>query len=135
MKTYNLCIVGGGSTYTLGFLKSFVRLRDEFPIKKLVLFDIDKERQEKIGKYGEILFQERFPQLEFMYTMDKREAYEGMDFVFMQMRAGGLKMRAEDEHIPFRMGLIGQETCGAGGMRQMPGSSIIRTRRQLWLRR
>lgn len=116
MKTYNLCIVGGGSTYTLGFLKSFVRLRDEFPIKKLTLFDIDKERQEKIGKYGDILFQERFPQLEFMYTMDKREAYEGMDFVFMQMRAGGLKMRAEDEHIPFRMGLIGQETCGAGGM-------------------
>ena len=116
MKTYNVCIVGGGSTYTLGFLKSFVRLREEFPLKKLVLFDTDKERQEKIGKYGEILFKERFPQLEFAYTTDKREAYEGMDFIFMQMRAGGLKMRAEDEHIPFRMGMIGQETCGAGGM-------------------
>ena len=49
MKTYNVCIVGGGSTYTLGFLKSFVRLRDEFPLKKLVLFDIDGERQEPTG--------------------------------------------------------------------------------------
>ena len=46
MKSYNVCIVGGGSTYTLGFLKSFVRLREEFPLKKLVLFDIDAERQE-----------------------------------------------------------------------------------------
>ena len=50
MKSYNVCIVGGGSTYTLGFLKSFVRLREEFPLKKLVLFDIDAERQEPIGK-------------------------------------------------------------------------------------
>ena len=100
MKAFNLCIVGGGSTFTLGFLKSFVRLREEFPLKKLVLFDIDAERQEPIGKYGEILFRERFPELDFSYTTDCREAYEGMDFVFMQMRAGGLPMRAKDEHIP-----------------------------------
>ena len=59
MKPFNVCIVGGGSTYTLGFLKSFVRLKEEFPLKKLVLFDIDKDRQEPIGKYGEILFKER----------------------------------------------------------------------------
>ena len=28
MKKYNVCIVGGGSTYTLGFLKSFARMRE-----------------------------------------------------------------------------------------------------------
>ncbi len=33
MKSYNVCIVGGGSTYTLGFLKSFVRLRG-IPVKE-----------------------------------------------------------------------------------------------------
>ncbi len=116
MKSYNVCIVGGGSTYTLGFLKSFVRLKEEFPLKKLVLFDIDADRQNPIGQYGEILFKERFPELDFSYTTDKKEAYEDMDFVFMQMRAGGLAMRREDEHIPLSMGMIGQETCGAGGM-------------------
>ena len=116
MKTFNVCIVGGGSTFTLGFLKSFVRLRDEFPLKKLVLFDIDGERQEPIGKYGEILFKERFPELDFSYTTDIEQAYPGMDFVFMQMRAGGLPMREKDEKIPLSMGKIGQETCGAGGM-------------------
>ena len=43
MKKYNVCIVGGGSTYTLGFLKSFARMQEEFPLNKLVLFDIDGE--------------------------------------------------------------------------------------------
>ena len=105
MKSYNVCIVGGGSTYTLGFLKSFVRLREEFPLKKLVLFDIDPDRQEPIGKYGQILFKERFPELDFSYTTDIAEAYTGMDFVFMQMRAGGLDMRAKDEYIPMLKGM------------------------------
>lgn len=115
-QKFNVCIVGGGSTYTLGFLKSFVRLKEEFPLNKLVLFDIDKERQERIGKYGDIMFSERLPELDFTYTTDPDVAYKDMDFVFMQMRSGGLQMRRVDEHIPLSMGLIGQETCGAGGM-------------------
>ena len=86
------------------------------PLKEAGAVDIDANRQEPIGKYGEILFRERFPELDFSYTTDIKEAYEGMDFVFMQMRAGGLPMRREDEHIPLSMGMIGQETCGAGGM-------------------
>ena len=101
MEKFNVCIVGGGSTYTLGFLKSFVRLKEEFPIKKLVLFDIDGDRQRPIGEYGKILFKERFPELDFSYTTDPAEAYPEMDFIFMQMRAGGLPMRRKDEHIPF----------------------------------
>lgn len=116
MKKYNVCIVGGGSTFTLGFLKSFVKMKKDFPLKKLVLFDIDQERQNLVGKFGDILYREQFPELDFSYTTDSKEAYEGMDFVFMQMRAGGLQMRAQDEHIPLSMGLVGQETCGAGGM-------------------
>ena len=75
MKKFNVCIVGGGSTYTLGFLKSFVRLKEEFPLSKLVLFDIDAKRQEPIGKYGEIMFAERYPDLEFAYTTDPKTAY------------------------------------------------------------
>jgi len=33
-----------------------------------------------------------------------------------QMRVGGLKMRIQDEQISLRHGVVGQETCGAGGM-------------------
>jgi len=116
MKKFNVCIVGGGSTFTLGFLKSFYKLKDQFPLSKLTLFDIDADRQAPIGQYGEIFFNEKYPELDFSYTTDVKEAYTGMDFVFMQMRSGGLQMRAQDEHIPLSMGIIGQETCGAGGL-------------------
>jgi maltose-6'-phosphate glucosidase len=115
MKKYSIVIVGGGSTYTPGFLKSFCRYREKFPLKKLVLFDIDAKRQEPIGEFGKILFKELYPEAEFVYTTDIAEAYTDMDFVFMQMRVGGLSMREKDEKIPLSMGLIGQETCGAGG--------------------
>lgn len=115
MKKYNIVIVGGGSTFTPGFLKSFCRYKDKFPISKLVLFDIDAERQQPIGEFGKILFGELYPEVEFSYTTDVEEAYTDMDFVFMQMRVGGLPMREKDEKIPLSMGLIGQETCGAGG--------------------
>ena len=51
MKKYNVCIVGGGSTYTLGFLKSFARMQEEFPLNKLVLFDIDGETDRSVWRY------------------------------------------------------------------------------------
>ena len=60
MKRYNVVIVGGGSTFTPGFLKSFCRLKEEFPLNKLVLFDIDAERQEPIGEFGKILMKEKY---------------------------------------------------------------------------
>lgn len=115
MKKYNIVIVGGGSTFTPGFLKSFCRMQKEFPLGKLVLFDIDAQRQDKIGQFGQILFKELYPDVEFSYTTDIAEAYSGMDFVFMQMRVGGYKMRELDEKIPLQFGVVGQETCGPGG--------------------
>lgn len=115
MKKYNLVIVGGGSTFTPGFLKSFCRMKEQFPLGKLVLFDIDTERQSVIGEFGKILFKELYPEAIFHYTTDIAEAYQDMDFVFMQMRVGGYKMRELDEKIPLQHGIIGQETCGPGG--------------------
>ena len=38
-----------------------------------------------------------------------------MEFLFAQIRSGGLTMRALDEQIPLRHGVVGQETCGPGG--------------------
>ena len=35
------------------------------------------------------MFKERYPELDFSYTTDPAEAYKDMDFIFMQMRAGG----------------------------------------------
>ncbi|OOM81927.1 phospho-alpha-glucosidase PagL [Clostridium puniceum] len=115
MKKFNVSLVGGGSTWTPGLLTSLCKLKDRFPINRLVLFDIDKERQETIGNYAKVLFNEKYPELDFRYTTKVEEAYIDVDFVIMQMRTGGYKMREKDEKIPLSLGVIGQETCGAGG--------------------
>lgn len=115
MKKYNVVIVGGGSTWTPGLLSSLSKKKNEFPLNKLVLFDINEERQGVIGEFGKVFFRENYPELEFEYTTDKDVAFKNVDFVFCQMRTGGYKMRELDEKIPLKFGVVGQETCGAGG--------------------
>ena len=114
-EAYNIVIVGGGSTWTPGILKALTKHKEKLPLKKVTLYDIDKERQETIGEFGIVLFKEEYPEVEFAYTTDKKNAYTDVDFVFCQMRTGGYPMREKDEHIPLSMGVIGQETCGPGG--------------------
>ncbi|SHK05337.1 maltose-6'-phosphate glucosidase [Clostridium amylolyticum] len=115
MRKFNVTLVGGGSTWTPGLLQTLCKLKERFPVNKLVLFDINEERQSVIGEFAKVLFKEEYPELDFKYTTKVEEAYNDVDFVFMQMRTGGYAMREKDEKIPLSMGLIGQETCGAGG--------------------
>lgn len=117
MKKQRLVIAGSGSTYTMGMMMSLIEEKDRFPLKDLVFYDIDEERQERNAKATEILFKERYPELEsFSYTTDKEEAFRDADFVFVQIRTGGLAMRELDEQISLKHGVVGQETCGPGGM-------------------
>ena len=124
MKKNKVVIVGGGSTWTPGLLKSLCVKKDDFPLEELRLFDTDGARQEPIGRFAQILFAEEYPGVQVTYTTDKREAYTGVDFVFCQIRTGGFAMRKLDEQIPLAHGVVGQETCGAGGfaygMRSIP---------------
>lgn len=114
-NTFNIVLVGGGSTWTPGLLKALCKLKARLPLKKLVMFDVNEERQAVIGEYAKVLFREEYPELEFTYTADKEVAFTDMDFIFCQMRTGGYAMREKDEKIPLSLGVIGQETCGAGG--------------------
>lgn len=117
MKKFSVVIVGGGSTYTPDMMELMCVVKKSFPLKKIVLYDIDKERQDLVGKYGEILFNEYYPELEkYHYTTIHEEAFKDIDFAFVQIRAGGLESRNIDEKIPLKYNCIGQETCGAGGL-------------------
>ena len=44
-EAYNIVIVGGGSTWTPGILKALTKHKEKLPLKKVTLYDIDKERQ------------------------------------------------------------------------------------------
>ena len=116
MKRYNVVIVGGGSHRNPELLAMLADQKERFPLKKIVLYDIETERQEVMGKYGEILMREYYPELEeFSYTTDPEIAFKDVDFALMQIRAGRLEMREMDEKISLKHGCVGQETCGAGG--------------------
>lgn len=115
LKKVNLCIAGGGSTYTPGILIGLIKKKSTFQLGKLVLYDNDKMRLEKMGKYAKILMKEYYPDIEVIDTTEKDIAFKDIDFVFCQIRTGGFKMRELDEKIPLKNNVIGQETCGPGG--------------------
>lgn len=115
MKNYNIVIVGGASSYTPGIVRSIMNKKVELPLGKLVLQDIDKENLELMGKYLKILFEEENYDAEILWTSDRKEAFSEADFIFTQIRTGGLEMREKDEKVSLKYGLVGQETCGPGG--------------------
>ncbi|KOC91436.1 6-phospho-alpha-glucosidase [Winslowiella iniecta] len=111
-----LAIAGGGSTYTPGIVKSLmVRLAD-FPLAEIRLYDIDSQRQQIIAPVVEKVIRDHSDSIKFTVTSDAEVAFSQANFVFAQMRVGQYKMREQDEKIPLRHGVVGQETCGPGGL-------------------
>lgn len=124
-KEQSVVIAGGGSTYTASIVMLLIENQDKFPLRKLKLYDNDAERQEPIGKACEVIVKERAPHIDFSYTTDPEAGFTDVDFVMAHIRVGGLKMREKDEKIPLKYGVVGQETCGPGGiaygLRSIPG--------------
>lgn len=115
-KKHSIIIAGGGSTYTAGIVMMLLENRDRFPLRALKLYDNDGERQAIIGKAIAIELQEKAPEIKFEYTTDPVEAFTDVDFCFAHIRSGGYKMREQDEKIPLAHHVVGQETCGPGGI-------------------
>ena len=115
-KKFNVVIAGGGSTYTPGIVKMMLEHQEDFPLDSVTLYDNDEERQAVIGEALEILMKEEAPQIHFAYTTDPEAAFTGKDFCMAHIRVGKYAMRQLDERIPLKYGVVGQETCGPGGI-------------------
>jgi 6-phospho-beta-glucosidase len=67
-------------------------------------------------------------------TTELDRALDGADFVFSAIRVGGLEGRTVDERLALGLGLLGQETTGAGGvgygLRSVPAALHIARRVQ-----
>lgn len=116
MKKYSVVIAGGGSTYTPGIVMMMLENLDRFPIRSLTLYDNDAERQAILGQALAIVLKENAPEIQFSYTTDPKEAFTDVDFCMAHIRTGKYKMRELDEKIPLKHGVLGQETCGPGGI-------------------
>lgn len=86
------------------------------PLSEIRLYDIDEERNMDMYLIVKFMLKRKgFSNIRIRATDDPKLAFTGCDFVFSQIRVGGLEMREKDEKIPLKHGLVGQETCGLGG--------------------
>lgn len=115
-KKYSVTVAGGGSTFTPGIVLMLLENMDRFPIRSIKFYDNDAARQETVAKACEIYLKENAPEVEFAYTTDPETAFTDIDFVLAHIRVGKYAMREKDEKIPLKYGVLGQETCGPGGI-------------------
>ena len=115
-KKFSIVIAGGGSTYTPEIILMLLDNLDKLPLRAIKLYDNDEERQNKVAKACEIIVREKDPSIEYLATTDPELAYTDVDFCLAHIRVGKLEMRELDEKIPMKYGVVGQETCGPGGI-------------------
>ena len=116
MKKYSITVAGGGSTFTPGIVLMLLENQKRFPIRQIKFYDNDKERQEIVAKACGIYLKEHAPEISFSYSTEPENAFTDIDFVLAHIRVGKYAMREKDEKIPMKYGVVGQETCGPGGL-------------------
>lgn len=115
-KPVSIVVAGGGSTFTPGIIMMLLNHQDRMPIRQIKFYDNDYDRQKQVADACEILLKERAPEITFVSTTDPETAFTDVDFVMAHIRVGKYAMREKDEKIPLKYGVVGQETCGPGGI-------------------
>lgn len=110
-----LAVLGGGGVRSPFLAKSLACGAAAADITKVVFMDIDQNKLSKYGKIAQKISQMIAPSLSFTLTTDAEEALTGADYVITTIRAEGDDGRVFDERTALNLGLLGQETTGAGG--------------------
>jgi 6-phospho-beta-glucosidase len=96
-------------------MASFIAQAENFAGSEIVLIDLDADRLEVVRKLAERLARSTGADLTISATTDRRAGLEDADAILSSYRPGGFEARVQDERIPLRYGMIGQETQGPGG--------------------
>ena len=112
-----LTSVGSGSSYLPDIAEMLIEKRDTMKVAEWRLEDIDEYRLNCTGKYVEKMFKDANMETKItLHLNDLDNALKDADFVITTIRPGMSDGRNFDETIPFKHGLIGQETTAPGGM-------------------
>jgi len=119
-----IAIIGGGSAYAPGLIHAFIQNAHAFAGAELALMDIARQELNIVHQLGKKMIEAAGVDLAITATTNRQQAVSGADFVLTSFRQGGFEARHQDESIPLRYNLIGQETIGPGGfffaMRTLP---------------
>jgi 6-phospho-beta-glucosidase len=111
-----LTLVGAGSSYTPELVDGLLRRYADLPIAELCLYDINPQRLATLAGLAARMVKASGLPIAVTSTQDRDETLAGAAFVNTLIRVGGMDARINDERIPLRHGVIGQETTGPGGM-------------------
>jgi 6-phospho-beta-glucosidase len=118
-----LTIIGGGSIFTPLLLDGLHKFAGQLSFDDVALLDIDLAAAERVAAFTRrSLARHDVSAPRILPTSDHQRAIEGSDFVVITIRVGGLPARVQDEKIPLRYGILGDETTGPGGF-----SNALRT--------
>ncbi|MCR4401404.1 MAG: 6-phospho-beta-glucosidase [Firmicutes bacterium] len=112
-----IAVIGGGSSYTPELVDGLIGRAAELPVRHLALVDIPEggEKLEVVAGLARRMIKRAGLDIEVTAGFDIESAISGASFVITQFRVGGLAARAQDERIPLKYGIVGQETTGPGG--------------------
>ena len=112
-----ITVVGGGSQYVVGLSESLIDYAaDTLAGTEVVLLDILEDPLGIVHDYATQLSRSVGADITFVKTTDRRKAFEGADFILTTFRPGTHEQQLQDEEIPPKYELQGNETIGIGGI-------------------
>jgi len=115
MRKLKAAVIGAGSTYTPELIEGFIDRQERLDFQTFYLMDINREKLEVVGGLAKRMLLSKGFAGKIVLTDNLDETIADADYVFAQIRVGGMAARIRDEKIPLKHGLLGQETTGAGG--------------------
>jgi 6-phospho-beta-glucosidase len=111
-----LAILGGSTPFTAALVEALRDRRPPLAPRELVLHGRDRGALELVGRYARA----RLGRMGWgiRTTTVLEAALEGAAVVVHQIRYGGMRQRAADEHLAESHGLPADETLGPGGLRR-----------------
>ncbi len=110
-----ITVIGGAGVRTVIFINGLLKRYKALNIDKVVLYDIDQEKLEVIGKLCRHVIKRNGKDLKLETAENAIDAIKGADYIVTTLRVGGDHSRVVDETIALQNGVIGQETTGPGG--------------------
>lgn len=111
-----LTLIGGGGVRAPLFVLSALKRAQSLGLEELWLLDLPESRLDVIGALSfELAAQHADRPVRIRTSTDPVEALSGADYVVTTIRPGGIDGRIRDERIALDLGVLGQETTGAGG--------------------
>ncbi len=109
-----LAILGGSSVYIPELVQSIVS--HNVNVQEIVLQGQEGRKLPIVGGFCQrLLNRSGFPS-KVHTTTDIAEAVSGAKYVLNHVRVGGMKARMRDEKLPVKLGMVGNDTLGAGGI-------------------